>query len=163
MLTRVFRSTRNAGIAAQSSPLCFSTATFSALSSSFVHLTKCAAVSSFLESKILCHLRVHCFFVRPGTSAEMSSQFLPLCFSTASFSLQSSSFVHLPIHVQSFRRPQSRPRHRTIYSYTVFSLDPKRAEIAVQSLPLCFSTASFSVLSSSFVHLVACAVVSSLL
>jgi hypothetical protein len=43
----------------------------------------------------------HCFFVRPGTRASsvIAFQFLPLCFTIASFSVLFSSFVHLPTRV----------------------------------------------------------------
>jgi hypothetical protein len=63
----------SAEIAAQSSPLCFSTASFRLLSSSFVHLPTRATVSSCTVSKEWCHLPIHWFIVQPGTSAETAT------------------------------------------------------------------------------------------
>jgi hypothetical protein len=82
---------------AQSSPSCFSTASFSVLSSSVVHSPLRAVVSSLLERKTLCHLLVNCCTVQPGTSSEIAAQSSPLCFSTASFSLTFSDSVHIPL------------------------------------------------------------------
>jgi hypothetical protein len=43
------------------------------------------------------HFILRCLCVRPGTSATIPSQLLPLCACTAFFSLRSSPSVHLPV------------------------------------------------------------------
>jgi hypothetical protein len=85
----------SAAIAAHPSSLCLSTASFSLPSSCFVRLPARAVVSSLLLYRASCHLFVHCFAVRPGTSEAIAVQSLILCFFTASVSVLSSSFVHL--------------------------------------------------------------------
>jgi hypothetical protein len=153
------RQPTSAAIEAQSSPLCFSTASFSALSSSFVHVPACAVVSSFLQTKARCHLCINCWFVRPGSSAAVATHFLPLCFSTISFSSTSSSFVHLPLRAAVAWLLGSKAQYH-LPLHWLFVRPGTSAAIAAQFLPLYMSTASFSVLSSSFVHLTKCAIVS---
>jgi hypothetical protein len=144
-------------IATQLLPLYISTASFSVLSSSFVQLHLRAVASSLLESKTSTHLFQHCRFARPGTSAEIATQFLPLCFSTASFSVLSSSVVHLPLRAVVSSLLESKVLYHLFNHCVLF--DPKPAR---KSSPLYFSTAPFSVLSSSVVHLSIRTVVSSL-
>jgi hypothetical protein len=88
----------NAVIMAQSLPPCVSTASFNLLSSSAVHLPARAILGSMLETNEPCHLLEHCDFVRPGTKTAIAPHFLPPCVCTASVSLLSSSFVHVPAH-----------------------------------------------------------------
>jgi hypothetical protein len=57
--------------------------------------THAFASSSVSDSKTLCHLFRHCRFVRPISNTEIAAQSSSLCFSTASFSVLSSSFVYL--------------------------------------------------------------------
>jgi hypothetical protein len=64
--------------------------------SSSVHLPVRRFARGMLGFKASCHLSRHCFFVRPGTSAVIAAQFLPPCVCTESFSLMSSSSVHVP-------------------------------------------------------------------
>jgi hypothetical protein len=59
--------------------------------------TRTPSLQYALVSDNLCHLSIHCRFVRPGTSAAISIQFLPFCFSTALTSLVSSSVNHAPV------------------------------------------------------------------
>jgi hypothetical protein len=106
-------------------------------------------VSSLLESKKYYHLLVHCYFVRTGTSTQIASQFLPSKISTTSFSLASScsDVQHVPPRAVS----SLRACFDSTYANTVFPLGTSAA-IASQFLPLCFSTASISVLSSYLVQ-----------
>jgi hypothetical protein len=69
---------------------------FSLMFSSGVRLSVRVSTRSILGSKTLCHLSLHCFFVRPGISAEIATQSMPTCVCTASFSLMSSTAFHLP-------------------------------------------------------------------
>jgi hypothetical protein len=110
----------------------------------------------------VCHLLQHCCFVRPGTRAEIPAQSAPLYFSTASVSVLSSSVVHL--HLRAFVSSLFKCRALChLLRHCVFVRPETSAAIAAKSSPLCFSTASFSVMSSSVVHLRLRAVVSSLL
>jgi hypothetical protein len=98
-LTHLYRrcifvgSTRNKR--RNSSPI-FAIVLFYCIRQRAVHLPLRAVVSSLLECRVLCHLPLHCVFVRPGTSLEIADQSLPLCFFTASVSVLSSSAAHLP-------------------------------------------------------------------
>jgi hypothetical protein len=143
-------------------PLCFFTASFSVLSSSVVHLPACAVVSLLLECRALCHLLRHCCFVRPGTSAAISAQFSPLFYFTSSVSVMSSSVVHLPARAVVSSLLETKILFHLLRH--CFLVRPGTSfEIAAQSSPLCFFSASVSALSSSVVHLHARAIVSSLL
>jgi hypothetical protein len=116
-------------------------------------------VPSFIH---LCHLLLHCRFVRPGTSSEIAAQSVPLCFSTASLSVMSSSVVHIPVRaiVSFFFLLESKIQFHRCQHCCCFARPGTSSEIAAQSSPLYFSTASFSALSSSAVHLPARAIVS---
>jgi hypothetical protein len=87
----------SAAIVAQFLPPYVSTASFSLLSSSAVHLPVRPFVPSMLGFKKSCHLVQHCCFVRPETNAAIAAQFLPPCVCTAFFSLLSSPSAHLPV------------------------------------------------------------------
>jgi hypothetical protein len=89
----------NATITPQFLPQCVCTASFSLMSSSLV-------LSPFLHTfirpvdvgfKTSFHLFQHCFFVRPGTSAAIASQFLPPFIFTVFFNLSSSTVVQRPV------------------------------------------------------------------
>jgi hypothetical protein len=84
-----------AAIATQSLPPCVCSASFSLLSSYFAHLSLRSFARSMLGSNAFFHLLQHCFAVRPGTNTAIATQSLPPCSCTESFSLSSSSCVHL--------------------------------------------------------------------
>jgi hypothetical protein len=65
----------NAAIAAQFSPPCVCTVSFSLMASTAVHLPVRLVVASMLGFKAFFHLSEHVMFVRPGTSATTTSQY----------------------------------------------------------------------------------------
>jgi hypothetical protein len=87
----------NAAISFQFLPPCVFTASFSLLSSAAFHLPVRPLARSGLESTSSFHLLQHCLLVRPGTSAAISTQFLPPCVCTAAASLMTSTAVHFPV------------------------------------------------------------------
>jgi hypothetical protein len=122
-------------IAAQSSPLFFSTASVSVLSSSVVDLPARVVVSSLLECRALGHLVLHCIFVRPGTSAAIAARSSSLCFSTASVSVLSSSVVHLPARAVVSSLLESKALcHCHLFLRCVFDPPGNRAATAAQSV-----------------------------
>jgi hypothetical protein len=93
----------SAATAPRSLPPSVCTESFNLLSSTDVHSPLRPLARPTLGSRTSCHLFLHCIFVRPGTSAATAVQSLPPCVCSASFSLLSSSTVHLPV------RPLARP------------------------------------------------------
>jgi hypothetical protein len=142
----------SAAIATQSLPPCSCTASFSLTSSTDAHLPVRPLARSMLQSKASSHLCRHCDLVRPGTSAEIATQSLSPCVCTPSFSLLSSTAVHLPV------RPLVRSMLGSKASchlcrHWVFVRHGTRAAITPQSLPPHVRTASLSLLSSTADHL----------
>jgi hypothetical protein len=151
--TLYFRSTRtSAVIAAQSLPPCICTESFSLSSSSSVHLPARPAVKAMLGFKASYHLFQHCFFVRPGTRSEMFFQFLPPCICTASFSLLSSTAIHVPLRLAARSMLISKASCHLL-QHCILVRPETSAAIESQFFPPCACTASFSLMSSSSVHL----------
>jgi hypothetical protein len=74
---------------------CVSTASFSLLSSTAVHLPLHPLTRQMLASKTSSHLLLYWDFVRPGTNVAIAAQSLPPCLCTASLSWMTSLSVHL--------------------------------------------------------------------
>jgi hypothetical protein len=90
-------------------------------------------------------------FIRPGTSAAIAAQSLPPCICTESFSLLSSSFVHLPARaVDGSMLFFKMLCHLVQHSFCV--RPGTSAAILSQFLPPCICTDSLSLLSSTTVH-----------
>jgi hypothetical protein len=112
--------------------------------------------------KMSCHLPEQCFSVRPGIRSEIEGQSLPPCVRTESFSLMSSSSVHLPVRpvvpsMLCFKKSCHLLQH-------CFDVRPgTSAVMASQSFSPCDSTDSLNLLSSSTIHLPARAVARSML
>jgi hypothetical protein len=110
---------------------------------SSAHLPACPPARSMLEFKTLFHLFQHCFFVRPGTSAAIAAQSLPLCVFTESFNFLSSSSDHLPARAVVGSMFSAKPSCH-LCRHSLFVRPGTNAAIAAQSLPPCVCTASFS-------------------
>jgi hypothetical protein len=93
------------------------------------------------------HLWLHCLSVRPGTSAAMTFQFFSPCVRTASFSLVTSSSDHLPARAVAGSMLETKLYHLLLHCNNV--RPGISAAIALQCLPPCVCTASFSLMSSS--------------
>jgi hypothetical protein len=107
---------------------------------------------SMLRSKTSCHLLEHCFFVRPGKSAETAPNSLSPCLYTASLNLLSPSFVHLRVRIVTRSMLGSKTSFHLL-RHRFLARPGTRAGISTQSLSPCACTASFSLLSSTDVHL----------
>jgi hypothetical protein len=105
------------------------------------------------NSRHLANLRRHCFLVRPGPSAEIATQSLPPCVCTASFSLLSSTAVHLPVRTGGLRSMLGSKASRHLFQHCFCIRPGTSAAIAPQFLAPCVCTASFSLMSSTAVHL----------
>jgi hypothetical protein len=98
------------------------------------------------------HLLQHCFFVRPGTSAEIATQSLPPCICAASaFYLRL-----LPVYpyVQQSGRCLDSRYHAPSAPTLFFFVRPRTSmATATQSLSPCIFTSSFNFFASSSDHL----------
>jgi hypothetical protein len=115
--------------------------------------TRTSSLQCALVSKTLCHLSMHCRFVRPGTSAAISTQFLPLCFSTALISFLSSSVNHLPVVRSLIRTILGSKAYCHLFQHCFFVRPGISAAIAFHLVPANFSAARNRSSSSSAVHL----------
>jgi hypothetical protein len=95
--------------------------------------------------KASCHLLQHCFFVRPGTSAEfVTRSLLPLCSCSAPCSLLSSTDDHLP----AVRAMLGSKTSVHLLLHCIVVRPGTKMAITAQFLAPCVCTASFSWMSS---------------